>query len=88
MKNIKENKRAIGEKVKWLTDDPDVLIETTTMARVINLKDLRERKERLESLIANQPSIEELVSSETERLLQDKAQFETELQSINNELNG
>ena len=88
MKNIKENKRAIGEKVKWLTDDPDVLIETTTTARTINLKDLRERKERLESLIANQPPIEELVSSETERLLQDKAQFETELQSINNELNG
>lgn len=88
MQNIKENKREIGLKAFWLTDDKDILIETTTTAREINLKDLRNRKEDLELAITTQPSIEQLVAMETERLAQDTAQFQAELTEINNELNG
>lgn len=88
MQNIKENKRVIGEKSVWTTDDKDILIETTTTARIINLKELKDRKVQLESLISSQPSIEDVVAMENERLFRDREQLEIELESINKQLNG
>jgi hypothetical protein len=86
MKNIKENKRVIGEKAFWTTNNPDIIIETTTTAKEINLKELKERKANLESLISNQPKIEDLVAMEKARQELEVENLQAELDKIDKDL--
>lgn len=84
MKHIKENKRPIGEKVKWLTDNPDEIIEVSITARTIKLKELRNRKASLEALISI--PVEDMAQMELDRATNEKILLQAELQQITDEL--
>ena len=56
MKHINENQREVGLKDYWGTDNPDIVVETTTISQEIHLDKLKAEIERLEQeIISAQP---------------------------------
>lgn len=84
--NIAQNKREIGKahKTIFTTDDPDIVIETWTESREVNLKKLRDRKAQLLSM--QDVPVEAYIQEAQARYDLERTRIEQEVTAIDEQL--